>query len=284
MKATQFLFVILCAAGMAAPIQAAKYAESADSCNTRCYECGCNPLNECSWGLQFAAGVRPIIWKHRGDFLAINCNESNPLVVLGELPRFSNLYKTPWQVGFQLSYATSCNTNLFGEFNYAQASSKCDSYFIDNTNLQINLSKFKLYEAYFGGRYYFDRWCDRVAFFLGAKVGLIHHKKIRTGSFTGTSENSLITDCCDDLTRIYDFCDSHNSFAGGAHLGFDVCLTGNLSFVMTAEIVATCGCGCGNRFDLNIVDSAFLNASSLITPGVMTELAFPVTFGLKYNF
>ena len=89
-----------------------------------CYECRCEPLYECTWGLQFQAGVRPILWRQRDDFFTVNCLSDTVLNDLGELPKFSKLYHVPWQIGGQVSYATSCNTNLFVEFNYASARAK----------------------------------------------------------------------------------------------------------------------------------------------------------------
>lgn len=258
---------------------------TASECGS-CYECSCNPLYECSWGLQVAAGVRPIVWKHRGDFFTVNCLADPVFNTIGELPKFNDLYKTPWQVGVQLSYATSCNTNLFGEFNYAQSRFKCcDFARIGLSNLVLNLTKYKIYEGYFGLRYYFDRWCDRVAFFLGGKIGALHHKRVQTGAFSGITENSIISECCNDATPLHDFCAKYTSFAGGGHLGLDICFCGNWSFVITAEVIASCACGGRRNFTLNTIDSVLLNsASDLLLAGAETELGFPITFGLKYNF
>ena len=244
------------------------------------YECGCCPLNECSWGLQVDAGVRPILWRNRGDFLTVNCLATTVINDLGQLPKFSKLFRVPWQVGGQVGYAFSCNTFVYAEFNYAQSRLKCDDFVrIGTSSLVLSLDKYKLYEAYVGARYYWGRWwCDRVAFFLGGKIGFIHHKGVSTGSFTNTSDGS-------GVIPVNDFFRKQTRVAGGGNIGLDILLCGNWSFVITAEVVATCGPTGVNALALSTIDSTMLNsAGALFIPGVSTELAFPVTFGIRYNF
>ena len=258
-------------------MQASDYAASNDCCRSSCYECGCEPLYECAWGLQFDAGVRPIIWTQRDHYSLFNCFLGNTEINdLGKLPKFSHLYRLPWQVGGQVSYALSTNTNVFVEFNYAQAQSKHQE---DSSSalLLFDLNKYKLYEGYVGARYYWDRWCDRVSFFLGIKVGFLHHKSIQT-------EPLAVSDCNCDLVA-YDFFRNSTVFAGGGHVGLDICFCGNWSFVITGEVVASCGPkGVNDITVCALQEDTLCGAAEFVIPGISTELAFPVTLGIKYNF
>jgi hypothetical protein len=265
------LLLVSSFAGVA--LKADDYANN--DCCSRDYECGCNPLYECAWGLQIDAGVRPIVWRHRDSFVIVDCLSDTALTQLNDLSKFSKLFRVPWQVGVQVSYATTCNSNIFAEFNYAQAKAKDEnneSQILNSPNLVINLGKYKLYEAYFGARYYFDRWCDGVSFFIGGKIGFIRHKRIKTGPLT-------TTDCVTVVDN--DFFKRNTVVAGGGHVGFDICFCGNWSLVITGEVIASCGPNGVNSLALNNLN---LNAIPLLFTNVRTELAFPVTFGVKYNF
>jgi len=123
MKKFSIIFFLACA--LAGNIYAFNvFDDREDRCESSCFECRCEPLYECSWGLQFSAGVRPILWRQRNDFYTVNCLSTTVFNDVGELPKFSKIYHVPYQVGGQVSYATSSNTNLFVEFNYASASTK----------------------------------------------------------------------------------------------------------------------------------------------------------------
>lgn len=250
-----------------------------ECCRTSCYECSCEPLYCGSWGVQIDGGVRPIIWHGRGDFFSlVNANGVNGTTILADIPKFHSLYRTPWQIGGQLSYAVTTHINVFAEVNYAQASRKHKSgILVPSTNLFLDLSKYKLVDAYVGVRYYSNRWCDRTAFFIGGQIGLIHHKSVDfLSSLTGVC-------CCGFLGQ--DFFKSRTSIAGGVNFGIDICFRGNWSFVITGAVIASNGPRSVGSIVLSPSDSANLNgATSLILDKVSTELAFPVTFGIKYNF
>ena len=268
---SKYLSLLLLAFIYAANAQASYEMKSDDCCRSN-YECG-NPLVECSWGLQFQAGVRPIVWEHRNHFFTVDCASTTVLNDLGRLPKFSKLYHVPWQVGGQLSYAFSCDTNLFVEFNYAQARFK------DKDQCVTFLTKYKLYDGYLGARYYFDRWCNSTAFFIGAKIGFLHHDKVKKVSLVINDSNLSI------VPVLGDFFGRNTSFAGGGHVGFDICFCNNWSLVITAEVIASCGPKGINTLNLNSLSFATLDdASAILIPSVETELAFPVTVGLKYNF
>lgn len=251
--------------------------ESRDCCFSSCYECGCNPLYCGAWDLQIQAGVAPIVWRNRGDILGVACPTANPnaLVTLFETPKFNDVYKTPWVVGGQIGYHWSDNARVYLEFNYSQAKAKTAAQFatsIVGLNAFLTLDKYKVFDAHVGARYYWDRWCDRVAFFLGGKVGLTHHKSndVALRAASGELETTL-------NFRAFD---SNTVVSGGANFGFDICFCGNWSFVVTGEVVASCGPRAA-RF--HVVEPVF-NIQDIIVGGIGTELRFPVTAAVRYSF
>lgn len=279
-----YMFLLVSTLALTSQIQASF--DDFSDCWSSCYECRCEPLYACSWGVQVQAGVRPILWHDRGCFSTVTPLIPTSTVTttvnnVGEISKFSRLYRVPYQVGGQLSFAWNCNTNIFVEFNYASAHAKNHCNLLGTSGLLLNVSKYRLYDGYFGGRYYCNRWCNLVSFFVGAKIGFVHHKSIDACFAPAPS----IFSYPDYVPTTYNFFRRNTVFSGGVHAGFDICLSGNWSFVITGEVIANHGPRRSNITSLSLDDSVILNgASSLCIPGVGTELAFPVTFGFKYNF
>lgn len=281
------LALLMCA--FAGNVQASRsddgYAsESRDcgSCFSSCYECGCNPLYCGAWDLQVQGGVNPILWRNRDQILGVNCGlTTNPVAVLyNNTPKFNKLFKTPWIVGGQVGYAWSDNVRVYVEFNYSQTKGKDSVLLATDFNSAFSTTytyhKYKLFDAYAGVRYYWDRWCDRVAFFLGGKVGLTHHKRL-------SADLVFIAPAVVNLSQTgIDQFGSNTVVSGGANFGFDVCFCGNWSFVVTGEVVASCGPRNVNNL---VLPGAGFNGFTNILPGhVGTELRFPVTAGIRYSF
>ena len=248
-----------------------------DCCRSSCYECGCNPLYCGAWDLQLQGGVAPILWRNRGDILGVSCATSttSPLLALFQTPKFNKLHKTPWVVGGQIGYHWSDNARMYVEFNYSQAKGKTDAEFatsVTGLNAFLTLDKYKVFDAYVGARYYWDRWCDRVAFFLGGKVGITHHKRqdVSLRAVLGQTTSTL-------NFRAFD---SNTVVSGGADFGLDFCFCGNWSFVITGSVLASCGPRAA-RFH---VVNPQLGITDLIVGGIGSELRFPVTAGVRYSF
>lgn len=249
-------------------------------CVSNYYECSCEPLYCGAWGVQIDGGVRPIIWRSRDDFFSLqNAGGVEAVTAFADLPKFSSLYHTPWQIGGQLSYAIGTNYNVFAEVHYAQAKPKNTSVGLAVTDdLYLNLSKYKLIDAYVGARYYTNRWCNKVAFFIGGQIGLVHHRAIDfNSSLTGLG-------CCSFSPE--PFFSGNTSIAGGLNYGLDICYCGNWSFVITGEIIASHGPRTIGTLILSGSDAANLDGATnlLLADRVKSEIAFPVTFGIKYNF
>jgi len=255
--------------------------EQKDDCFSR-YVCGCDPLYCGAWDLQIQGGVNPILWRNRQPIYGVSCTVSAAVPVLtlfNELPKFSKFFKIPWIVGGQLGYHLSDNKRAYVEFNYSQAIGRINP--IINTDYTgaipytFNFTKYKIFEAYVGGRYYSMRH-NSLAFFLGAKVGLTHRKKLYTSlSFTAAPATPIIT-----MTEVY----SNNTvLSGGANVGFDICFCGNWSVVVTGEVVACAG----PTSVIFTVPTGTITIPPGLTSlifGTCSELRFPVTAALRYSF
>jgi hypothetical protein len=284
----KYLSLVLLACALTGSIEASRCAEGGCAqeergcCFSSCYECGCNPLYCGAWDLQVQAGVDPIIWRNRGEWLALNCAATAPATVVTAIfdtPKFSTLFKTPWIVGGQVGYHMSDNTRVYVEFNYSQAQAKSTPALtlVGTTfaSFVVAPSKYKLFDAYVGARYYWDRWCDRVAFFLGGKVGLTHRK-----SSTADLALSVTAPTVFPFTGV-DFYRNSNVVSGGADFGLDFCFCGNWSFVITGSVIASCGPSFVQNIPTVAAGLAFTN---LFPGGVRTELRFPVTAAVRYSF
>ena len=189
----KILLGVSLACSLTGMMRAENYADESEccrsSCWSSCYECGCNPLYCGAFDLQVQGGVAPIIWTDRGDVSFVQCGGvagANAIVPLFEIPHFFKLFHVPWTVGGQLGYAINDNVRVYLEFNYLQASGKhnadVETIAVVPNTIVFDMHKYKLFDGYLGARYYWDRWCDRYTFFVGAKVGVTHHKSTRHSS------------------------------------------------------------------------------------------------------
>lgn len=257
-----------------------------DDCCPRQYECGCNPLYCGAWDLQIQAGVNPILWRNRGPILGINCTSSLtvPVITLfNSTPKFNKLFKLPWIVGGQVGYAMSDNTRVYVEFNYSQAKGKSNvlistDFSTPTIPFTFNYAKYKLFDGYVGARYYWDRWCAGLSFFLGGKVGFTHHKRVNlTSLLIAVPSLSPVT-----LTDLNEF-NRNTVISGGGNIGLDYCVCGNWSIVLTGEVVASCGPRGVGLITLPVT-SSLSGFTNLLSPAIGTELRFPVTLAVRYSF
>ena len=260
-----------------------------------------NPLYCGAMSIQFHAGIAPIIWKDKGEVDLLSCNVSalNPVLQLNSrLPKFNALFHAPWIVGGILGYALSENIELYLEANYLQANGKTGAngfaFAIPNLvpaqSLNLTITKYRLFDAYLGVRYYWDRWCDRLAPFLGIKVGVVSHKNTR-GSFSLNGVPLTLLPAaginCDGATAAVannNFFRHATSFGGGINAGLDYCLCGNILLVFTAEFVASCGPKTYTTSMFSVPTAPPLLATNLVIGSIGTEFRFPITAGIKYIF
>lgn len=273
------------------------YNNNEERCNSTCFDCSC-------FNFQVQAGVAPIVWTHKGDFTAVSCNASlgcptstiGPVLSLFELPKFNHLFKIPWTVGGKIGYLLDDNVEIYVEANYRQARAKNNLLIQTNLDLLLfvaqpqfvfsDLSKYSFVDVYVGARYYFDPcWCECISFFVGGQLGFVHHKEINFRLTTSSLTNPCAPAFTTDRLPLFN---KHNGVAAGANIGLDYCICDCLSLVLTAEFIATCRPE-GNSnisFDECTADAVLpeLRPTNFIIHSSGTELFFPITLGLKYNF
>lgn len=270
-----------------------------DCCQPACceqvYDCG-DPLNCGSVNFWVRAGVAPTIWHDRGDFSFVSCNAlsipnvSSNVIPVFPLPKFKDFFKTPWIIGGQIGYAVTDCFEFYIEANYRKASQRqyvLGDVAIPNDVVSIVIDfqdGYRAVDFYVGARYYWGRcWCDRLAWFLGGKFGLVHRQAVDF-DFTITSTFCPASAALTGTNR--EFFARKNSPAAGVNFGLDWCWGCGWSFVIMAEVVATCG-PCSNDnlvIPSNCSQLPSLLPSNIIIGHIGTEIFFPVTFGVKYSF
>lgn len=252
----------------------------------------CNLFNCGNWAYQVRGGVYPTLWHNRGHVFLNSCDCITGTAVtgtdLGELPKFNKFYKLPWIIGTQMQYSWNDCWNIYGELNYIQASRKNtphNTVQAVNSQLVIVLDAYRAISGYVGTMYNFGNWCgcENFSFFVGAKVGLIYRENILARQVT-VAANPVSTCACDSPFK-RDFFRHGARISGGGNLGVIYGWCDCWSLVLTGEVVASGGPK-GNRCvpltDVEIVQLA--GGSNLGVNKISTEISFPVTLGLKYDF
>ena len=260
----------------------------AEYLSNTCQPCeySCNPLYCGACDIQVHAGVAPLLWVNREEFSLVNCplSATNPIFALFDIPKFNTFFHIPWTVGGQVGYAWSDALRFYMELNYVQSGSK-DTNALVTTNPAITpvqtftflLQKYRLFDAYLGIRYYWDRWCDRVSFFVGGKIGMTHHQKVNVSVTVTPPTPALVL-----LPTDTNFFRSNTVVSSGINLGLDICLYCNWSLVITGEVVASCGPSSnGNTV---ISPTLEVNPTNFLIGHIGTELRFPITAGIRYSF
>ncbi|HEX2977634.1 MAG TPA: hypothetical protein VHO47_00725 [Candidatus Babeliales bacterium] len=230
------------------------------------------------------AGVAPSLFTDRGSVNVVVCPFSPPFFEVAKGQKFGDIWHNyAANVGVDFGYALCNNVELFGEFNYRRAKATNKSFLgVAPTgafgNFFFDLDDFQEYAGYCGFRYFFNRViCERMAFFLGSKFGLVNYPKIRTRPLTiiNATGISLIQDTV--------WFDAHTAVSGGLQVGFDYLICDWISLFFNAEIVAS---GSLKPF-FNFVKAdptIFPNFTNLLREANGTLLSFPVNIGFRFYF
>jgi hypothetical protein len=251
----------------------------------------CNPLSNffnCgSWNYQVRAGVYPTLWRSRGDIFLNSCdcttNTPGVGINLGQLPKFNDFFKLPFIVGTMLGYEWSECTELYGELNFIQASphkTPLNTQTVLNSALGIRLGHYRAVSGYVGLHYNLFDLCDASRVYLGAKLGAIYHSDIHAHQVVAVPEVSC--NCDQPFKRT--FFKHKIRVSGGVNLSFDYCWCDAWRLVLTGEAVVSGGPKgtCVPLINSEIV--SLLGGGALGIEKIKTEVSFPVTLGLKYNF
>lgn len=253
------------------------------------YQDSCNPLICGAFDIQAQGGINPITWRNRGEFDTVNCvGFIDPVVKIFDTPKFRTFFHIPWIIGGQVGYAYSDNTRIYLEFNYCQASAKdaiavltANPLVVPPQTVTFSIKNYRLYDFYCGTRYYFDRWCERISLFLGAKVGLTHHQSVALNTLTISAPQLAPINVISPATPLFK---NNTSISGGFNAGFDCCFCEDWAFVITGEIVASCGPKSNHNIVLAPSVIGIISATNIIVGHIQTELRFPVTAGIRYSF
>jgi hypothetical protein len=241
------------------------------------------PLIAHAWDLQIQAGVAPTWWiSKREDARLSNFPvPGNPNLDFFDSPSFRKLFHLPWIIGGQVGYAWCDAVRLYVEVNYMQARGKDDVSIATVTTPSLAailaLKKYRLVEAYIGSRYYWDYWCDRLSFFWGVKIGLVHHYNSHLDFAIGVPLIPPTTFVVNDVPAF----NHRTSISGGINTGADIHFCNNWSFVFTMEFVASAGPRIGSRIMLGEPIGQFTTASF---GAIGAEIRFPITVAVKYTF
>lgn len=247
------------------------------------YECNCNPLNYGAFDIALHAGVAPLVWI-RHSALRVGTSVApapGPVLTLFNGPHFNNLFHMPLLVGAQVGYAWSDAVRFYAEGNYLHARGKKDNQITTLTTpallATLSLHAFRLFDAYVGARYYWPRWCDRISFFAGAKLGFTHHWQTHIDITVATPQFLITNFLTDQLIFKHGI-----TISGGFNAGLDICFCGNWALVVTAEVVASGHPKINQELFLNpIIAGQFTSVSF---GSIATELRFPITAGVRYAF
>ena len=254
--------------------------ECATVCDNRL--CG-SPLYCDAVDIQLQAGAVPIIWKHREGVQtgSLFFSPTTPILTVFESPRFGRLFNLAWIVGGQIGYAWDSHVRVYFESNYLQAHGKSNVSISTATTpavaTTLSLNSLKMCDVYVGARYYWDRWCDQISFFLGGKIGFTHHYNTHLDIAIGIPPFAGFN----PLSEVEIF--SHNTvMSGGITTGFDFCFCNNWAFVITGEIVFSAGQKINRSIPLI---PAILGRFTALSFGNMSlECRFPITAGVRYSF
>ena len=259
-----------------------------DCCPSICnlFDCG-------NWSYQNRIGVYPTIWRERGHVFLNSCDCVTGNAVtgadLGELPKFNKFYNVPWIVGTQLQFSWNDCWRLYGELNYIQASHKKtprNTVQALNSQLAIVFDTYRAISGYVGAMYNLGDWscfCENGSFFIGAKIGFIYRENILARQVTLAPSLAPTCGCVSLFKR--DFFKHGAKISGGANLGFEYGWCDRWSIVLMGEVVVSGGPkgnSCVPLTTAEIVQIA--GGSNLGVTKVKTEISFPVTLGLKYDF
>ncbi len=232
------------------------------------------------------------------------------------IPKFSRVFTNGvLHVGGEIGYITDCHCLYFIDLFYNRANGSCVSHETKNVkaldgccpddcntvdcNNPLSISQrtdtfedYSSYGAYIGNRYYFNRvWCDRLAFFLGLKAGIMHRNDVcvctnvpeqTSGSTVIFAERNLTYEA---------FCKS-NSVSGGIQVGIDYCINDCLAFMVGFEVLATCPFKVNKNISVAIptpeVQSvqalAFPFPTNLVVGSTGTFVQFPIWAGLRWEW
>jgi len=235
--------------------------------------------------------------------------------------KFSDQFKLPWFAGGEISYAVSCNTEVFLDGGYSRGNGKTDSYTCvfpevagvltpptppvdlkpqERVHIREKFEDLKNWGAHLGARYYFPTFCKCANLFVGSKVGFRHRDSVKS-KLTVTFNDEVNGEVVEEVGKIT-YYPTHNIISGGFQFGVNFQLCSCISLVLMGEAIGTGAFKFGkdveiSRGTINTVEIETDNngeitqeireAATILTIPVRrsgTIMTFPVHLGLKFTF
>lgn len=186
-------------------------------------------------------------------------------------PKFSKKFNNAvLQVGGEISYNICDNAQYFIDVIYNRTNGRCfpintknyqapdgcnsccntndccaisaSQPVLTETHLILDYTAYMAYGAYIGTRWYSKRIrCNRLSFFGGFKIGMLHRKAVHANITIGdisvpVGENTYLF--AGQHYKTTDFCKS-NAVSGGGLIGLDYKINNCFTILVSAEIIAT---------------------------------------------
>lgn len=223
-------------------------------------------------------GVAPTVFTDRGcNYVVLPTTTLvNPVISIGQTPKFNSLFKVPVYVGGEISWQACENRESFVELVYRHGKGRCVQIPVviaqTPATFGADLTAFKALGFYAGTRCGWESWCSLFNWFVGAKVGLVHHWQVNAD----LSANSVAIQSC---TPIYF---KNTVVSGGAQLGIEKSFCGCFGMNLIAEVVASGGLK--NNRNAILTQSGPLGVTNVNFAEIGTEVSFPVSVGFSYSF
>ncbi len=252
-------------------------------------------------GLELRAGIAPTVWLSRASFLAVSCNATsmlglpNPVIPLFQMPRFRQVFSVPWFLSGRVMYQANDEIEWYLEAEYHQAQPRTFTLSdliipnIDTIFFSLKPSSYKVFGCSVGARVYCHDWytrCADIEVFFGGKLGFVHHFKTQ---FVFTTASLTVPPPAPFVSDSLVLFKSNTVPAAGLNIGCTGDFKCGWAWIITAEFVVTGGprANANIPFDYStqsVVINPVLAPNNFIIGSIGTEIFFPITLGLKYNF
>lgn len=237
------------------------------------------PLNECAWSISIRGGIAPTAWLNRGDAYIVIPASVPPVISIGRVKSYNDLFDLPWVAGLELAYNSTGNTQVFveGVFRSSPNKNSIKRTVEGATPVVVTerMDDAKTWFGYLGARQYFNRdWiCDSVAPYIGFKAGFVHHDKIRMKFF----ENS-------DKKGSFTLFEATTGVSAGVFLGLDCALMESLSLQLQGDLLVSQAIQGKRNIPLPVISNDNRVVTNIIAGRVNSEVSFPITVALRYSF
>jgi len=236
--------------------------------------CG-GPLCQCDLSVAIKGGGAPTFFTHNGKVTLTDPGAMPPTFASGRVGDFNHLFDVPWTIGLEIALNLSSRIQFFFEYAYYQAEGKSRLRTFENATLQQVLFNYVSNNAYFGLRYYFNRWClacagTPIAPYIGIKAGIAQQRHINRRLFSGAMQIIETP-----------FFRAQTAPSGSLFGGLEWWFAGRMSALVQVDLAITRGL----RPDRAIIFDPPIGTVVGQSNGRTEQLiSVPVTLGVRYYF